>query len=117
MEGAERVYIEKETDHLQQGHFWCEFFTGRHLSIDYVDMKMVECVEGYRSPHEPMWKWNKWKKVNSCIPFPLILRGLQNKKHINCEFIDGKLIEVHQSVEYEGALELRPLVSTEELLD
>lgn len=93
---AESLYLTDSTDHLPPGTFWCEKFMGRHLSIDYDNTKMVLCVEGLRPPHHPLWKWTKWRRVESVIPFPLVLRGLENKSQINCEFIDGKLIEVHQ---------------------
>ena len=94
--GADEVFLDKETEHLKPGHFWCEKFTGRHLSIDYINRQMVQSVEGFRTPTNPMWKWNKWKRVESCIPFPTVLRGLHDTTEINCEFIDGRLIEVHQ---------------------
>lgn len=114
--GAEKIFIQEQTDHLKPGHFWCEFFTGRHLSIDYIDMQMVQCVEGFRAPYDPLWKWNKWKKTQSCNPFPLILRGLQNKHQINCEFIGGRLIEVHQrlNTDMDGYDEIVPVWEGEE---
>ena len=34
--GAQKVWLEKTTHHLPVGHFWCEFFTGRHISLDYA---------------------------------------------------------------------------------
>ena len=94
--GATEVYIDDDTDFISPGHFWCEKFTGRHLSIDFVDREPVLCVEGLRTPGAPLWKWNKWRRVNSAIPFPRVLKCLQDTTKINCEFIDGKLIEVHQ---------------------
>lgn len=93
---AESLYLTDSTDHLPPGTFWCEKFNGRHLSIDYDNTKSVLCVEGLRPPQNPLWKWAKWRRVDSVIPFPLVLRGLEDKSQINCEFIDGKLIEVHQ---------------------
>ena len=33
-EGARIQFLAKSTNHLPPGSFWCEVFTGRHLSID-----------------------------------------------------------------------------------
>ena len=99
--GAEEVYITNQTDHLRPGYFWCEKFTGRHLSIDYIDKKIVNCVEGLRDHGVPLWKWRSWKKVSISIPFPRVLSSLQNTTEVNCEYIDGKLIEVHQRLNYD----------------
>ena len=33
--GAQIRYLEKETTHLPPGHFWCEIFEGRHISVDF----------------------------------------------------------------------------------
>lgn len=101
--GAEKIYIEDSTDHLKTGYFWCEIFTGRHLSIDYIDTKQTQCIEGLRKTDDPLWKWSKWKRVDLSIPFPPILRSLEDTNHINCEFIDGRLIEVHQRLNYDMA--------------
>ena len=32
---ARREYIERDTEDLHPGEFWCEVFEGRHISIDY----------------------------------------------------------------------------------
>ena len=32
--GAQKLWIDKSTDDLPGGHFWCEWFEGRHLSVD-----------------------------------------------------------------------------------
>ena len=31
-------YLEKDTEHLHPGEFWCEIFEGEHLSLDYYKM-------------------------------------------------------------------------------
>lgn len=93
---AEIIYIDGDTDFIKPGHFWCEKFIGRHLSVDYVNQSQLLCVEGHRRAENPLWKWDKWIQTEDTIPFPNILMGLHNTTNINCEFIDGKLIEVHQ---------------------
>ena len=96
--GAYFTRLWKSTDNkIPEGSFWCEVFRGRHLSVDYVDQKQILCVEGIKNKRENnLWRWFKWKKVKDKVPFPYILRNLTKKyKNINCEFINGKLIEVH----------------------
>lgn len=92
--GAKKVWLEKETMHLPYGYFWCEWFEGRHLSIDYKNKKQVLCVEGYKQK-DTFTKWDKWIKTNDELPFPNILKDLTDIELINCEYIGDKLIEVH----------------------
>lgn len=93
--GTQRVWIDNNTDHLPVGHFWCEWFEGRHLSIDYQKGKQVLAVEGHK-PSTTFTRWNHWVKVSDRIKFPSILEEFKEKyEHINCEFIGKKLIEVH----------------------
>jgi len=89
--GAEKVWIDNVTDDLPIGYFWCEWFNGRHLSIDYFKQKPILSVEGFKDPDELMY-WDAWRKVENTIPFPSILEHIPYD-YINCEFIDGKLIE------------------------
>lgn len=93
--GAQRVYIDESTDHLPVGYFWCEWFSGRHLSIDYHWGKQVLAVEGFKTP-DTFTRWKLWKRVEDSMPLPSLLAELaQRHKHVNCEFIGNKLIEVH----------------------
>jgi hypothetical protein len=89
--GAFIQWIEQTTDSLPVGYFWCEVFTGRHLSVDYVDRKQSLCVEGFRDEDAPLYKWDRWEKVNDKVTYPFN----QTFPLLNCEFIGGKLIEVH----------------------
>ena len=54
--GAQKVWIEDTTDHLPLGYFWCEWFSGRHLSIDYHWGRQVLAVEGHKSENT----FTKW---------------------------------------------------------
>lgn len=93
--GAQRVWLECETMHLPVGFFWCEWFEGRHLSIDYHWGKQILAVEGIKDS-STFTKWKIWQRVDDCIALPDILKDLATRhEHINCEFINGKLIEVH----------------------
>ena len=93
--GASIEYIKDKTEHIPPAHFWCEIFEGRHLSIDYKHGNQVLCVEGFRKPDAPLYRWNKWIHTDDVIPFPLsgMLKG--DYEYVNCEFIGDKLIEVH----------------------
>lgn len=93
--GSQKVYLEKDTTHLPVGHFWCEWFEGRHLSIDYHWGKQCLAVEGHK-PKSTFTRWNHWVKVSDRIKLPRILQTFATKyEYINCEYIGGKLIEVH----------------------
>lgn len=96
--GAKIVYIEQDTDNhpnIPDGYFWCELFTGRHLSIDYINQNQVLCVEGFKDENT-LYKFSKWLRVKDKIPYPKILYELQGKhRYVNVEMIDGKVIEIH----------------------
>jgi len=89
-------YIKNTTEHLHPGEFWCEVFEGDHISIDFCNGVPDLIVKGFRDPQEPLYRWSKWEKVESTIPFPIVLDRVKDKyEWINCEFIGGKLIEAH----------------------
>jgi len=95
--GAYEQYLTVEgwTDHLQPGTFWSEIFEGDHLSIDYEWGKPILNVQGFRYP-ESFVKWKKWIKVEQTVELPALLQPIAKKyKYMNCEYIGGKLIEVH----------------------
>ena len=92
--GAKKMHLTKYTIDLDPGHFWCEWFDGRHLSVDYEYGKQVLCVEGFKS-EDTFTKWDKWVATDDQIIFPKVLEQFANKPNINCEFIGNKLIEVH----------------------
>jgi len=93
--GAQRVWLKKETMNMPIGHFWCEWFEGRHLSIDYQWGKQTLAVEGHKSSNT-FTRWKDWIKVEDQIPLPEIMKSFITKyEWINCEFIGEKLIEVH----------------------
>jgi hypothetical protein len=93
---ARKEWIDSETDHFHPGEFWCEIFEGSHLSVDYYKKYSELVVLGTRDESDPYYKWKKWEKINVKVEFPEILNNLKgNYEWINCEFIDGNLIEVH----------------------
>lgn len=93
--GAQKVWLEKETNHLPLGFFWCEFFSGKHLSIDYHYGVQTLCVEGIKT-EDTFTRWKEWKKVNEKSNSPNFLKTFfERYEWVNCEYIGGKLIEVH----------------------
>jgi hypothetical protein len=93
---ARKEWIEKYTDHFHPAEFWCQIFEGEHLSVDFHHQTSELIVLGTREALDPYYKWKKWEKVDRKIEFPEILKNLKgNYEWINCEFIGGKLIEVH----------------------
>ena len=93
--GAQKIWLEKDTTHLPLGHFWCEMFSGRHLSVDYHYGLQRLCVEGFKDT-DTFTRWNKWSRTSDYIPRPEIIKPFMEKyEWVNCEFIGDKLIEVH----------------------
>ena len=93
---AEIVWIERDTEHFHPSNFWCEVFKGEHLSVDYHYQEPKLVVRGIKDENDPLYKWQKWEKIEREVEFPSILKNLKgNYDWINCEFIDGNLIEVH----------------------
>jgi hypothetical protein len=89
-------FVYKWTDHFHPAEFWCEVFDGEHLSVDFKNGKSKLVVRGEKDSEDSLYKWRKWEKINQKIEFPSVLSKLKgNYEWINCEFIDGKLIEVH----------------------
>jgi len=89
-------WIENYTDHFHPAEFWCEIFEGEHLSVDFHNQKAELVVLGERDTSDPLYKWKKWTKIDKKVEFPSILNDLVgNYEWINCEFINGNLIEVH----------------------
>lgn len=89
--GASIQWLEKDTDHLPLGAFWCEIFEGRHLSIDYERGEQRICVEG-RKPDDTLQQWSRWSVTDDVIECPEFLRSFESA---NIEMIGGKIIEVH----------------------
>ena len=93
--GAQEVFIDRSTDHLPPGHFWCEIFKGRHLSVDYHRGLQVLCVEGFKSK-DTFTRWDKWVRTNDYIPrHNIIFPFIEKYEWINCEYIGNNLIEIH----------------------
>jgi len=93
---AQKVWIEKSTNDLPIDHFWCEWFTGHHVSTDYWYGIPDLTVIGIRNEYtKSLKKWLYWKELHHHKGFPLILDPIREKyEWINCKFIGRKLIKV-----------------------
>ena len=92
--GATVEYLDR--DSIPDGYFWCEVFTGRHLSFDYHWGKQVLAVEGFRSDPLRLDRFSKWTKIDMDFRLPKILQGIANRyPWFNVEVIGDKVIEVH----------------------
>ena len=89
-------FISRSTEHLHPAEFWCEKFCGEHISVDFYQKQANLVVRGVKDVQNPLYKWDKWEKVDRDVKFPKILDQLHgNYEWINCEFIGNQLIEVH----------------------
>lgn len=94
---AKKMFLYDHTNHLYPSDFWCEYFEGHHISVDYHEKKPILTVIGSRDREDLFYKWTRWLKLDEyTIEFPEILNDLSgNYPYINCEFIGERLIEVH----------------------
>lgn len=84
-------------DQVPDGYFWCEMFSGSHMSYDYRYGQQVLAVEGFREDPMRLDRFSKWKKVEDiiyCVP-NLLLPIIKKYSSVNLEVIDNKVIEVH----------------------
>jgi len=95
--GAKFIDLIDSTDHLSAGHFWCEVFNGRHISVDYYKTKQILAVEGTHNSGDPLWKFERWVRLDTEeIKFPDEFIDLfKISDYINIEYIDDRLIEIH----------------------
>lgn len=96
--GSSIQYLDTYDFHsVPPGYFWCEKFSGEHLSVDYDrDLNPILSVKGTMSNKQKnLHQWGKWGRVNYSLPFPeeIVLHGEYSR--VNVEFIGGKPIEVH----------------------
>ena len=80
------------------GYFWCELFTGEHVSVEYVSEgtqhRAVKAWLGEKSDKD-LLRFTRWTKTDNLIPLPEPFTSMIDVPNINAEFIGGKLIEVH----------------------
>jgi hypothetical protein len=92
--GATIQYL--DSDSIRDGYFWCEIFTGRHLSFDYHWGKQTLAVEGFRNDKMRLDRFSCWTKIEEDFKLPEILQTVADRYiWFNIEVIGDKVIEVH----------------------
>ena len=83
-------------DTVPDGYFWCEMFSGRHLSFDFNYGTQVLSVEGFRHDPNRLDRFSKWTKVDELFFVPVCLQSIVHKyEWVNLEVIGDYVIEVH----------------------
>ena len=91
--GARLQWLEPK-DNIEPGYFWCEKFTGEHITVDYNYGEQSTTVKGYPRKGR-LDRFDKWEIIDRQIPFPKKLDDLYEKEWVNIEMIGGNIIEVH----------------------
>jgi hypothetical protein len=95
--GAQRMWLTPEsTELVPDGYFWCEEFSGRHISVDYHWGIQTLAVEGFRDSSR-LDRFCRWQRIEAeQYPYPQVLGELWMKTPwINVEQIGTHIIEVH----------------------
>lgn len=98
--GAKIQYLSNnKIPDIPAGYFWCEKFSGPHISVDYSkeneQWKPVFSCQGYRDKNNPLYKFDRWKKIkNPNYELPQFIKDIDADK-LNIEFIGDKIIEIH----------------------
>jgi hypothetical protein len=93
--GARKRWITRDTFFLDPGTFWCEVFTGRHLTYDFVDGAQAVCYEGFLEEGS-LKKFVKWQRTKDIAQVPKFVIDLSKKYgNVNIECKGDKIIEIH----------------------
>lgn len=92
--GATIQYL--DSDSIPDGYFWCEQFTGRHMSFDYYWGKQTLAVEGFRTDPARLDRFSHWTRIGNIFMLPEILQTVADRyEWFNVEVIGDQVIEVH----------------------
>ena len=93
--GAYRAWLVPDKDIIPDGYFWCEWFSGRHITIDYNFGQQGLTAEGIKFT-DSLNRFSSWEKVSYPYKLPDCLQQVADvSEWLNIELIDGKIIEVH----------------------
>jgi hypothetical protein len=82
-------------DSIPDGYFWCEVFSGRHLSFDYNYGVQTLAVEGFRKSSR-LDRFSHWTRTEDVFTLPPILQEIARRyPWFNVEVIGDKVIEAH----------------------
>jgi hypothetical protein len=87
-----------DTSCVEPGYFWCEKFTGEHVSVNYVNNGaywfQTSAWIGYKKPSVTD-RFEAWIRTDKQKKLPSIFLELLSVPAINVEFIGSHIIEVH----------------------
>lgn len=93
--GSSIMHLNAGEDIIPDGYFWCEVFTGRHLTLDYHRGMQTLAVEGFKNGARTD-RFTSWKKTKDVFDLPPMLLSIAVKyTWMNIEVIGDKIIEVH----------------------
>ena len=118
--GARVMYLEVDevSEKIPAGYFWCEYFQGRHLSVDFVKengkWQQLNAYEGFNEKKD-LTRFFEWKRVEDKFDLPRQLKELEIDR-INFECIkDPKtnkinIFEVHLRNGFDHMMKWRVIV-------
>jgi hypothetical protein len=92
-----------DTNTVKPGEFWCDYFHGPHISIDYewqdihgdIGLIPVFATQGFRTGPD-LYRFNCWKVIEPpLLKLPSWIGGLLDVPRFNIEFIHDQIIEIH----------------------
>lgn len=93
--GAYKTWLVPDKDNIPDGYFWCEWFNGRHITIDYNYGQQNLTVEGIKFTGS-LNRFSSWEKTDYPYKLPNCLQQVADfSEWLNIELIDNKIIEVH----------------------
>lgn len=101
--GAKRMYISVgDTQVVPPGYFWCEIFSGPHITVDYewnhthpYIPQPVFAAQGYRTSTE-FYRFNAWQRIEpKKWILPKFVEKFIDVKRFNIEYIGDRIIEIH----------------------
>lgn len=118
---ARREYLNRgDVNSTKPGEFWCEFFHGPNVTIDYEwdyvngerVLRPVFAAQGFRTSPK-LYRFNAWKKIDPPIwKLPEWINEFQDVPRINLEFVHDQLIEIHlrPGIDFpDGATQIIPI--------
>ena len=102
---------------LSAGYFWCEYFQGRHLSVDYIrEGGMFKQINAYEGVNEKdfLHRFHSWTSVDDKIELPGMFLDMEIDR-LNLEMIvtaDGKhrVFEIHLRNGFDHMMEYKEIL-------
>ena len=85
--------------HIPPGYFWCEWFDGKHQSVDFIkegnEWVAFHAMIGKHESKDNLTKFIEWEVTKPDIELPDWLHNITTEKYLNVETIGDKIIEIH----------------------